>query len=297
MVLIAFVFAQGCMQMSGDPSTGQLQTAIIEAPAIVPAGGAPCATESPTAIAIQNDIAHVRSMAGLAPISCDSAAQSAASAHAAYVAVNASLTHTETPSLPSFVGATPPDRLAAFHFEYQVSGEVVGFDGTRECIFGVDGFINSVYHRAPFLRAESVVMGIGSQTGAVTIDFGRTSSHASDATQVVLWPPNSATHVPTTFAASYEVPNPVPEGASIVGSPVSLIAQSHLYDVSVTMVDGNGIAVVGKTLTGSNDSNVRASEAHFVPYAPLAAGTTFTVTFRVVMNDSHQKFTTKFTTN
>jgi uncharacterized protein YkwD len=295
--LAAFVTLQGCAQLQGDSLSQQTQAAVIQAPAVVPAGGTQCATENSAAVAIQSEIAMVRSMAGLPPINCDTAAQSAATAHANYVVMNADLSHYETKGHPGFVGKTPDDRLEAFNFKYDVGGEVVGFDESAACILGVHGFINSVYHRTPFLRSANDVMGIGAVTGAVTIDFGRTESSDSNTARTVIWPPNGATNVPTSFYAANEHPNPIPEGNSEVGSPITLIASDCLEKVVVTMTDSAGKAIAGKTITHSNDSNVHSTDAHFVPYAPLASATKYTVTFKVTTDGKAQSFTTEFTTD
>jgi len=295
--IFAVVVAQGCtMQPTGtDTSSASVETA-ISAPALTPAGGAQCANQDPAAIEVQKAVADVRSLAGLAPLSCDTAAQAAAKAHSDYVATNHSLSHDEQDGKTGYTGASVPDRLSAFHFSYQVSGEVVGLDGSAASILGDRGFMNSVYHRPVFLREENVVLGIGVETGAITIDFGRNASGSAWSGHAVMWPPMNAVNVPPSFTAVAEIPNPIPEGHAIVGSPITLITGAELGNVKVTMVDSHGNKVAGKTITGENDKNIRATEAHFVPFEPLDDNTTYTVTFTATLDDAKSTFTTTFTT-
>lgn len=240
----------------------------------------PCPGEDEGTAAARRSIATVRALAGLPPVKCDAAASHAAAAHCHYLAVNHEFTHVETPGRAGFTGVTFLDRLATAQFGREGSIEVLASLTADAAVDDPRGLMNSVYHRAAFLRVENVAFGYGSEGACATIDFGRVHGAPVPTTRTV-WPPDGARNVPTTFHADHESPNPVP-GSHVVGSPISLFTtDGALADVTVTLTGPQG-SVDGVLVTGANDPAklVRTSELHFVPRAQLSGDTTYRATIR-----------------
>lgn len=255
-----------------------------------PLDTAPCPGEDAETAEARNAIAHVRSLAGLPQLVCDAAASEAARGHCGYVVANGVLTHVQQRGRPGFTGETFRDRLAAASFALDPGGEVIATVGGAEAILGQGGFMNSVYHRAMFLRAETTAFGYGSVGDCATIDFGRPMG--ATRTEVVVWPPDGATHVPRTFPSAQETPNPVP-GSTVVGTPITILGLGGNAVVSFAM-QGAMKGVEGVLLTNANDPNklIRPGEAHFVPRAPLAAKTLYVVTITIDGEPGVTTFTT-----
>jgi uncharacterized protein YkwD len=251
--------------------TGAYRTAVLDLPC-------PGAEDEDTASA-RHAIARVRALAGLAPIRCDAAASAAARGHCAYVVANGTLTHVQSRDASGFTGEQFDDRLAAASFADDPAGEVIASITGADAIVGPRGFLNSVYHRALFLRGETISFGYGSVGGCATIDFGRSRNTADVPHVTVIWPPDGAKNVATTFFSSRELPNPLP-GSTVVGSPVSLIRTRAIARVDASLHGPLG-AVAAAVVTSSSDpsSLVRSSEAHLVPLEPLAPNTAYSARF------------------
>lgn len=269
----------------------------IEAPYRTALDDRPCPGESEGATAARQAIARTRAMAGLPPLRCDAAASAAALGHCRYVIANGELTHQQTPGRPQFTGVSFADRLAAASFTEQPATEVLANITGAAVVVGQRGFINSVYHRAPFLRTEATSFGYGEFGGACsTIDFGRPAEAKRLPERTVLWPPNGARNVPTSFWSGAEIPNPVP-GTTVVGSPVSILRESPLSSVEAEIVGPDG-KLEAALLTHADDPNrlVRPGEAHLVPLAPLAASTQYEARFTFKVRGTSTTAITTFTT-
>lgn len=253
-------------------------------------GGAACPRESPDAAAARGEIARVRALAGLAPLRCDANAAAAARGHCGYVTANQELTHVQRRAGKRFTGVTFAERLASAAFAESPAGEVLANLQGAEAISGASGFLNSVYHRAFFLRSETTSFGYGSEGTCATIDFGRARPEGPDVT--VLWPPDGARNVPFEFWSSRESPNPLP-GTLVVGSPVTFTRPRAFGSVTATLTGPHG-AIDGVLLHHQNDphSLVRPGEAHFVPRAPLAPNTTYRARFVIDGAELVSTFTT-----
>jgi uncharacterized protein YkwD len=241
-----------------------------------PLADVPCAGEDDDTRDARMAISRVRALAGLAPLRCDAAAEVAARGHCAYVVANGELTHVQQRGRKAFSGVSFTDRLAAASFGEDPGGEVLANITGSDAILGASGFINSVYHRALFLRSEMTSFGYGHLPGCATIYFGRDTRREE---VTVVWPPNNAFNVPTTFYSSRETPNPIP-GTTTVGSPISLIRSRALPALVATLTGPNGI-VATRLITATNDpaKMVRVGEAHLVPLQPLAKRTTYRARF------------------
>ena len=256
--------------------------------------GTPCPGESKDAQAAREAVAVTRAWVSLPPLSCDLQAAAAAQAHCVYLDANHLISHVEEKGKPSFYGVTLQDRLAKAGFKLDASGEVVATLTGRNAVLGARGFMNSVYHRAFFLRAESTVVGYGGTLTCATLDFGRPKT--PPAPVAVVWPPDGAVNVPRAFQADRELPNPVP-GSKEVGSPISWIGNGALTKIEATLTGPKG-KVDGTIITHENDPGklVRVGEVHFVPKAVFAKKTSYTMTFRATSGKAQLLFRTTFTT-
>lgn len=269
----------GCAAAS-DAANDQRVAPVISGPYRTPIQVAECDdgdgdTETSACLAI----ASVRALAGLQPLRRDEAATRAAKGHCNYVSLNRSLTHTQDPRKPGFTGVTFRDRLAAASFRDDPGGEVLASIVGGAAITGAHGFLNSVYHRAMFLRSETTSYGYGVVGECATIDLGRPHDYESVAVTRVVWPPDDARDVPPAFRADAELPNPLP-GRAVVGSPISVIGGAEPIAFALSSPAG---AVAGITITSASDPHrlVRPGEAHFVPELPLEPRTRYTLTVTV----------------
>jgi uncharacterized protein YkwD len=279
----------GCITTSPmEPVTDEPATAALVAPYRTTLDETPCAGEDATTAEARRSIARIRAMAGLKPLVCDAAASAAARGHCGYVVANGVLTHVQVPGRPGFTGVTFADRLRAAGFRLDGGGEVIATVSGATAITGASGFMNSVYHRAMFLRSETTVFGYGAYGGCATIDFGRPLDAAKMPIERVVWPPDGATGVATTFHASRETPNPVP-GSVDVGTPISVIGVGANANVAIAM------GVPGTLITHQSDPNhlVRPGEAHFVPARPLGAHKQYTVAVTIDGETGYTTFTTE----
>lgn len=284
----------GCT--TGTIDAPEQATVVVEGKVVPPPdSGTPCPGETADARAAREAIATVRAYVGLPPLSCDAKATAAAQGHCAYLETNKVFTHTQTKGNPGFTGVTVVDRLAREGFAYDPSGEVIATITGGAAVLDWRGFVNSVYHRPFFLRAESTVFGYGGTSACATFDFGKPKKAVPAAVSVV-WPPDGATNVPRAFRADHESPNPVP-GATEVGSPISWIGNTALTKLDVKLYGPLGqIPVV--VLTNANDPAklVRVGEVHVIPKAPLSPNTTYNVVFRANAGSEPRLVRSTFTT-
>ncbi len=298
-LLAGFLLLNGCAsvvedgQQAAEPLAelaGAYRSAYIDVP---------CPGEDADTASARRAIARVRALAGLPMPRCDLAAAQAAKAHCAYVAANGgALTHEQQPEREGFTGKTLEDRLAAAAFADAPAGEVMATITGSASITGPRGYLNSVYHRSFFLRAETISFGYGATDRCSTIDFGRLRDLRSMPDATIVWPPDLARAAPFAFYASRETPNPIPN-STVVGAPVSLIRSVAITTVSASLAGPDG-EVKTITLTHQNDKNrlVRPGEAHMIPLAPLAPNTTYRARFVITAagRPTAQTIETTFTT-
>jgi uncharacterized protein YkwD len=294
-VCLAFIVTFGCSAPPAlevtEPSD-RVGDDRLQVPRVIPLDANPCPDEDEETQSACRSIAYVRAAAGLPALRFDAATHRAARAHCAYVAANNLFTHVEERGKPEFTGVRFADRMVAANASVTPGAEVLANIGGAEAIEGTAGFLNSVYHRAPFLRSEMVSFGYGHATNCATIDFGKADGPSDG---WVVWPPDGARSVQTTFHASRELPNPV-SPLEIVGSPISLISHLSLSDVRATLVGPSG-EVTAITITSTDASGlVHPGEIHLVPERPLAPMTTYTATFTAQAGTSPFHATTSFTT-
>lgn len=253
----------------------------------------PCAHEDEDAAAARRAIARVRALTGLPMLRCDQAASTAARAHCRYIEWNGgALTHAQERGKKGFTGETFQDRLVAEGFADSPAGEVLATLTSAPSILGSRGYLNSVYHRSFFLRAETVSFGYGASENCSAVEFGRMKDPRAVPAVTVVWPPHGARSVPFAFHAARETPNPVP-GSVVVGAPISLIRTTALARIDATL-HGPGGLVRTTILAHSNDPNrlVRVGEAHLIPLAALAPNTLYRARFDVGDEIIETSFTT-----
>lgn len=288
-LLVAILALSGCAVV-GEPGVGETDEPPIDGIARTPLAGEACANEDEPAAEVRKAIGRVRALAGLSPLRCDARATSAARGHCDYVLANHELTHVQRRGQRKFSGATAADRLRAASVADELAGEVIANTDGAGVILASYGFMNSVYHRAFFLRSETLSYGYAGSYGCATFDFGRRPGRAKEV--MVVWPPTGSFNVPFAFYAARETPNPTVDG-DVVGSPVSLIGLRPLSRLTATLTGpGGDVAVI--TVTHDSDPNglVRVGEAHLIPRQPLEPSTQYHAAFTV----DGERFETTFTT-
>jgi hypothetical protein len=160
-----------------------------------------------------------RIMNGLPAVTIDPALCDACSKHCAYMERHG-LTHVQEPGKE---GYTPEGAEA----------------GARSCV-GEEGPVESVhlfyatfYHRLPLIHPDTTAIGVGSSAKYAAVD-GLTRRDPRPWIYPVIVPgPNTFFH-PTHFA--HEAPNPLPEGASPAGFPITLtFAKGKITDAAVEL--------------------------------------------------------------
>jgi uncharacterized protein YkwD len=156
---------------------------------------------------------------------------SAADQHAAYSLANNSVTHTEIPNSPGYVGLNPGARIGTTGYpilanknEPYAWGEVLAKTGSL-AQESFDGLTAAIYHRFVMLSPQFTTAGIGLRRNPVNnemisvVDFAATSSVNTNS--LVVYPADGQKNVPIAFNSDYETPDPAPD-ASFIGYPISL---------------------------------------------------------------------------
>lgn len=221
-----------------------------------------------------------RTAAGLAPMRFAPELGASTARHAAYLAANDDQrhgdSHTEEPGTPLYFGASGGDR--ARYFAYQGgSAEVINFVDLAER--AVDGWMDSLYHRIPFLKPGNTEMGYG-LAGAGDNLVNVVQTGPGDATPgAVLWPQPGQTGVPTSWDGA-ESPDPFdlyPGAPRPVGYTITLTfgGQVRSLTLSAASLTGPAGAVKVYQFSPGQDPRLRETVA-IIPAAPLAPGTTYT---------------------
>ncbi len=155
----------------------------------------------------------------------------AAYQHAAYSLSNNSVTHTEIPKTPGFVGLNPGARIGTTGYptlanknEPYAWGEVLAKTGSL-AQESFDGLTAAIYHRFVMLSPQFTSAGIGLRRNPINnemisvVDFAATASVTTNA--LVVYPADGQKNVPVAFNSDYETPDPAPD-AMFIGYPISL---------------------------------------------------------------------------
>jgi uncharacterized protein YkwD len=256
-----------------------------------------------------NWINYRRGQIGMPALTHNGVIDVAAQGHSDYQRINNVVTHTQTAGKPGFTGVDLQHRLQAAGYTFSGSnaiGEVISATSNGSGFYMAEELITAIYHR--FVIFEPVFREIG--TGAATTsanynyftaDFVTNNGYGTGvpAATVVTWPFNGQTQVPDNFNSDYEEPDPVPD-RSVVGYPVSVHANltSKLTVQSFTIrAHGAGSDLSTRLLAQGQDTNTTTqSAAAIVPLAPLAASTTYDVTFTGAVDGTPVTRSWSFTT-
>ncbi|WP_185731584.1 CAP domain-containing protein [Burkholderia glumae] len=228
---------------------------------------------------------YLRAQIGLPALAFQSGVAQAAQAHSAWEQANNVVSHYETAGSNGYTGYSPSDRVN-LHYTTSAVGEVTAglagaFTSSTEA---VRALFDAPFHRAVMLF-DSANAGAGSastasltQYSTLTIDFADYKQFLAD-NQLVAWPYSGMTGANTSWFAN-ESPNPMPAQyqSTTVGYPVTLTGggNASFSNVSFTIKDASGNNVPCQEVDSSNNSEA-GREAMCVPFAPLAANTTYTV--------------------
>jgi uncharacterized protein YkwD len=239
-----------------------------------------------------NRLNEIRQAAGLGLLAQHAYVDQAAQAHANYLAQHNQIGHIESSSLAGWSGDTPPDRVQAAGYGSNTTYEVVAAASMTGAGF-VDNLASTPYHRGAMLGYRPVHAGVGYAKFSalsgynLTIDLSHNATNYQGApgTQAAIWPANGATGIGRLMAP--ETPNPIPEnGSARAGYPASVqVHESRTLTVDSFTITGPGGAPVDvKVLDYATDPNLVALNMRFfaaaLPRAQLAAGTTYSVSFR-----------------
>lgn len=243
----------------------------------------------------------IRTAAGLPPVRWDGALGAASAAHATYLIQNPSdrdlNAHGERPGGRGFTGETVGDRTRYWGWTGASVSEVIHFETTAE--EGIDGWMESLYHRIPLISAD--ISHIGFQVAGSADAYVQVMNLGGHGTSeaTVLWPPPGATEVPPGWSG-LEQPDPFRLYDGWQG-PVG-------YTVSATFPGGPGLLMDEMRLTGpdgrevpayrftpANDSLLTDTVA-LIPHDPLAPNTRYEAHFAGTVGGRPWSRTWSFTT-
>jgi uncharacterized protein YkwD len=214
----------------------------------------------------------------------------AAQAHSDYQKLNNTIAHEEVVGKPGFTGVGPLERLNAAGFVFGQSnyayGEVISATANNSGFYMAEELITAIYHRFVIFEPMFKEIGTGSATTSAgytyfTSDFAANNGFGTGIGHgmVVTWPYSGQTSVAPNFFSDYEAPDPIPN-ANEVGYPVSVHADiSAVLNVTSFTITRAGAVLAVKLLQHSTDAETPISAAAIIPLSPLAAATTYVVTF------------------
>jgi uncharacterized protein YkwD len=271
-----------------------------------------------SAPAVTNNIAtdglnwlnYRRAQVGMAALARNKQIDNAAQGHSDYQRINNVVTHEQTAGRQGFTGVRLQDRLAAANYVIGGSnaiGEVISAANKGTGFYMAEELITAIYHRFVIFEPVFKEAGAGSATTSAgysyfTADFAASNGFGPGLAtgMLAVWPVSGQTQVPPNFFSDYEEPDPVPD-INEVGYPVSVHTNltRRLTVQSFTMRARGGTAgnLATRLLAQGQDANTTTtSAAAIVPLAPLAARTTYDVTFIGAIDGTAVSRTWSFTT-
>jgi uncharacterized protein YkwD len=255
-----------------------------------------------------NWINYRRAQAGVGVLARNSMLDRSAQAHSDYQRLNSTVTHSEDPAKPGFTGATVDARVQASGYTLvrdYASGEIIAATNNSSGFYMAEELVTAIYHRFVMFEPLFKDMGSGAATGSdnynyFTTNLGATRGYSAGLPShtIVSWPVNGQTGVQTTFASNFEEPDPVPD-VDYVGYPISIHANlTETVSVqSFTVRPRGGAELARRLLVKGQDANTTMSSvAAIVPIAPLAANTTYDVSFSGTVGGAAVSKTWSFTT-
>ena len=239
-----------------------------------------------------------REMCGVPPLDMIEAINNAAQAHCDYYvlhydkyASSGMSPHNEDPQwTEGFTGSSPWDRTGHFGYPYGAS-EVIAFVHNPK--LSVDGWINTLYHRIPFMDASLTACGYGAagaggygagSTKIDTIDFGTMDADGQPFDGLLyeaIYPPPGSSGIPPSFDGM-ESPQPPPPANGYPSGTIITITWSKnsnfLAEEHSLWAEEDQTELDHVWLDASNDGNlVGASTIAMYAYSPLKKGTRYWV--------------------
>ncbi len=207
-----------------------------------------------------------RTAAGLPPVNADERLEQAATAHSTFMSQNPSScwpgAHFENAgSCMGYTGRSPADRVTATGYRLSASSEVINWEPTPQR--AIDGWIWTVYHRAPFQDPSYSEVGFAAVAGRPgdsrrfhnTMEFARPAGgSAQPQTDVSVFPPPGTTGAPTYFQGNLEGPTPPTPatGRWPSGTVISLMFHTNTFTItSHKLYDGQCQEVAHSTFRSS----------------------------------------------
>jgi uncharacterized protein YkwD len=295
----------------------------VPTPAPTPTPTNPPATVPDPAAPIQtNDIAadgrawmnYRRAQIGMSVLSRNPTIDVAAQGHSDYQRINnLNPTHTQEAGKPGFTGTDVAARMRAAGYVFNGSnlvGEVIAASTSGTGFGMAEELITAIYHR--FVIFEPMFKEIGAG-GAVTpggyayltanLAANNGLGTGLPANTLAMWPFSGQTGVQRNFFSNTEEPDPVPD-ANEVGYPISVHANINMPIVVQTFTvraHGAGSDLPVYTVNNESTSSVPGqghplTAAAIIPRLPLAAATTYDVSFSGTLNGTPVSKSWSFTT-
>lgn len=248
-----------------------------------------------------------RTQAGLSALTQSSVIDIAAQGHSDYQRINNVISHEQVAGKQGFTGVTLADRLAAANYVLvrpAAYGEVISAANSSSGQYMAEELITAVYHRFVIFEPAFREIGTGAATATngrsyFTANFGASNGYATTLArgQVAVWPFDAQTAVPRNFFSDTESPDPVPD-RNEVGYPISVHANINapVTVQTFTVRPRGGADLPTRLLSNANDTHTGKSSAAIVPLSPLAANTTYDVTFAGTVDGSAISRNWSFTT-
>jgi uncharacterized protein YkwD len=255
-----------------------------------PAGPGQPALSGNVAVDGRNWINFRREQAGVPTVTQNSRLDTAAQGHSDWQRRNNKVSHEQVAGTSGFTGVTMRDRLTAAGYTFSGNfayGEVIAATSNRNGFEMVDELITAIFHRFVILEPVFKEVGTGAATTSAnyvyfTANFTSNNGYGPGVTSILTWPFSGQAGVTRDFFSDTEAPDPVPN-ANQVGYPISVHANiTSVLTVQTFTVRPRGGAVLPVVLLSkATDSRPETpnSAAAIIPLQPLAAATTYDVSF------------------
>jgi uncharacterized protein YkwD len=256
-----------------------------------------------------NWINYRRSQAGVGVLARNAQLDRSAQAHSDYQRQNNTVTHDEQAGKAGFTGATVEARVQAAGYTLvpaYASGEIIAATTNNSGFYMAEELVTAIYHR--FVMFEPLFKDMGAGAAATsanytyfTTNLGATRGYSPGLPShtIATWPINGQTGVQPNFFSNYEEPDPVPN-IDEVGYPISVHANltETLAVQSFTVRSRGGASNLQTRLLvrGQDPNTTMTSVAAIIPLAPLAAKTTYDVSFTGTADGTPVSKTWSFTT-
>ncbi|MFO0613349.1 MAG: CAP domain-containing protein [Polyangiaceae bacterium] len=262
-------------------------------------------TEPPSSSAEQHQarlaVDALRNLIGLPPIAFNAALNQASQAHSDYCTANPSLCpgwHQETAGAPGFTGVNFFDRDSAAGYNgnprFEVMASGLGADGS------IQEWVETVYHRTPFITPDMGETGFGHAAAYDTMDFG--NGQAADPAFVTNYPVHGQKGVPVSFGGNEGPTPPAPPAGFPSGSVISIIFPSAGVHITKHDLFDSSCASLPHVAGGQDLPAAGFQQGFLGPTvvlyanAPLASGASYTVNVEYTLNGQPGHRTFQFTT-